>query len=223
MAKISTLLINFSSKDLYTRQVSGDGVSDKSIVFITDSTPANRDIITHGVSMVASIPRIVSYSVNNGTQYGSTSGAANINFNNGTGISTTCDQKGVSINLDVPVYKGSGESSVLVNSNSNIASGNKSVALGDGVSATHDNEVAIGKYNASHSSTDNVSTDGNTGNTVCSVGNGTGTSARKNLFEIMDNGDIYIMFKGEYRKLQTLLDDSFTINSDTLNIVSDGK
>jgi hypothetical protein len=39
---------------------------------------------------------------------------------------------------------------------------------------------------------------------------------RKNLFEIMDNGDIYILFKGKYRRLQTLLDDNvFTIISDS--------
>lgn len=169
------------------------------------------------------MPRIASYSTNGGTKYGSTSGAANMNFNNGSGITTTCDQDGVNISLGVPVYNGTGDNSLLINSNSNIATGKSSTAFGEGTKATHQGEIALGKYNASNSDTDAVSTDKNTGNTTFSIGNGTNDATRKNLFEIMDNGDIYIMFKGEYRKLQTLLDDSFTVSNDVFNIVSDGQ
>ena len=47
---------------------------------------------------------------------------------------------------------------------------------------------------------------------------------RKNLFEVMDNGDIYILFKGKYRRLQTLLDDTFTVSDDNVfTIISDSK
>lgn len=169
------------------------------------------------------MPRIASYSTNGGTKYGSTSGAANMNFNNGSGISADCDQNGVSISLDVPVYNGTGDGSLLINSNSNIATGKSSTSFGEGTKATHQGEVALGKYNASNSDTDTISTDGNTGNTTFSVGNGTNDATRRNLFEIMDNGDIYIMFKGEYRKLQTLLNDSFTVSGEIFNITSDGK
>ena len=44
------------------------------------------------------------------------------------------------------------------------------------------------------------------------------------LFEVMDNGDIYILFKGKYRRLQTLLDDTFTVGDDSVfTIISDSK
>lgn len=52
-----------------------------------------------------------------------------------------------------------------------------------------------------------------TAHTVYSIGGGTSDTDRKNLFEVMDNGDIYILFKGKYRRLQTLLDDTFTVSS----------
>ena len=40
----------------------------------------------------------------------------------------------------------------------------------------------------------------------------------------MDNGDIYIWFKGKYRRLQTLLDDTFTVSDDSVfTIISDSK
>lgn len=56
--------------------------------------------------------------------------------------------------------------------------------------ATNDAEVAFGEYNKSVSASTNW---GDSGNTLFSVGNGTGTAdgARHNAFEIRQNGDIY--------------------------------
>lgn len=228
MTKLINRFINFKTKAAYDTFVAdaSNSISDESIVFITDTN--NRDIITHGVSMVGGVPRISSYSVNGGTRYGSVSGGANLNFSSGDGIDLQCNEKGITISTDLPIRKGTAESSVKINSESNSANGVASIAAGVGTMTAHEAESACGKYNVSHDNTDKFTEDHDSGqigtaHTVYSIGGGSSDENRKNLFEVMDNGDIYIMFKGKYRRLQTLLDDEFTISDNTFTIISDGK
>ena len=60
-------------------------------------------------------------------------------------------------------------------------------------------EYVFGQYNNSVSAS---ATFGDSGNTLFSVGNGTGDNARHNAFEIRQNGDIYLSSGGTDIKLQ---------------------
>ena len=91
------------------------------------------------------------------------------------------------INLDdIPVEKGSGQNSVQQKGTGAVASGIMSFAEGNGTKATNTAEHAEGAFNKS-----------NTG-TRHSVGIGTADNARKNAFEIMENGDAYLFGVGGY-------------------------
>lgn len=79
------------------------------------------------------------------------------------------------------------------------ALGNKSHAEGWGTIANNDCEHACGKYNNSTKSSNAASA------TAFSVGGGTSNTARSNLFEIKQNGDVYI--KGFNKSLQQILEE----------------
>jgi len=73
--------------------------------------------------------------------------------------------------------------------NGTTASGGSSHAEGNFTIASNESEHASGQYNISNKASDNF---GDVGNTLFSVGNGTGFTAKHNAFEIRQNGDIYI-------------------------------
>ena len=91
-----------------------------------------------------------------------------------------------------------------------IASGNASHAEGSNTTASGDfthsegfqtnaknkSEHAEGHYNVSHKISD---TYGDAGNTQHTIGVGTGIKSRKNAFEIMQNGDMYVLGIGGYQ------------------------
>lgn len=60
-------------------------------------------------------------------------------------------------------------------------------------------EHASGQYNVSNKAS---ATFGHSGNTLFSVGNGTGVNARNNAFEVRQNGDVYVTSGGTNIKLQ---------------------
>ena len=64
-------------------------------------------------------------------------------------------------------------------------------------------EHASGQYNVSNKAS---ATFGDSGNTLFSVGNGTGSNTRHNAFEVRQNGDIYIQSGNTDIKLQDHLD-----------------
>lgn len=144
------------------------------------------------------------------------------------------------ISFDISISGGSGDLSVAEN-NDTIASGYWSHAEGAGSSATsyashaegkftlaegdsshaegiqtvakNFAEHASGRYNVSSSAS---ATFGDSGNTLFSVGNGTGNNARHNAFEIRQNGDIYIQSGNTDINLQNSLNskaDSSTLNN----------
>ena len=76
-----------------------------------------------------------------------------------------------------------------------VALGNYSHVEGGNTLAQNSCEHAEGQYNKSNKVN---TTFGNAGNTIHSVGIGTGTSARKNAFEVMQNGDAYLYGLGTY-------------------------
>lgn len=63
----------------------------------------------------------------------------------------------------------------------------------------HENEVAFGTYNASHTSEDA------SGNTVFSIGNGTSNANRSNALEVMEDGSVYMWIEGDYMNINKLL------------------
>lgn len=93
---------------------------------------------------------------------------------------------------------------------STVASGNSAHSEGWGTTAQNWAEHSEGKYNTSHKASD---TYGNAGNTTHSVGIGIASSSRKNAFEIMQNGDMYVLGVGGYQGTDTHVQDS---NIDTL-------
>ena len=68
-------------------------------------------------------------------------------------------------------------------------------------------EHASGQYNVSNKAS---ATFGHSGNTLFSVGNGTGTNARNNAFEIRQNGDVYVTSGGT----DVLLQDSLVTSTE---------
>ena len=96
------------------------------------------------------------------------------------------------------------------------AEGEYTVALGDyshvegsSTLAQNAHEHAQGRYNVSNQTN---TTFGDAGNTIHSIGIGTGTSARKNAVEVMQNGDTYIYGIGSY-------DGTNYVNAETLQDV----
>ena len=88
---------------------------------------------------------------------------------------------------------------------------NKGYSHAEGYSTFTRNEYehASGRYNNSVSAS---TTFGNSGNTLFSVGNGTADDARHNVFEIRQNGDIYIVSGSSDIKLQDYLGTNITID-----------
>ena len=69
----------------------------------------------------------------------------------------------------------------------------------DTLERNNEYEVAFGKYNAS--STDSEPS----GQTVFSVGMGTGDDDRRNALEVRNNGDVYMWIEGDYMNVNKLL------------------
>lgn len=79
-------------------------------------------------------------------------------------------------------------------------------AEGIGTETNNINEHAQGRYNVSHAV--DVYEIRHEGNTIVSVGIGEDNDNRKNAFEIMQNGDIYVYGLGYYDGTTTKYDDS---------------
>ena len=77
-----------------------------------------------------------------------------------------------------------------------IASGEFAHSEGYQTNAKNKSEHAEGHYNVSHKTSD---TYGDAGNTQHTTGIGTGSKSRKNAFEIMQNGDMYVLGIGGYK------------------------
>ena len=78
------------------------------------------------------------------------------------------------------------------------SSGAFAVAEGEETIAQNDAEHAEGKYNKSNKKTDGTTAQNAAGTTIHSVGIGTSGNDRKNAFEIMQNGDVYVKGVGGY-------------------------
>lgn len=100
------------------------------------------------------------------------------------------------------VKEGQGNNSAVLVGDTQEANGAYSFSEGQHTVANNRSEHAFGEYNKSNKTDD---TFGNEGNTLFSVGNGTSESDRKNAFEVMQNGDIYIYVKGERVCLNDIL------------------
>ena len=111
-------------------------------------------------------------------------------------VSTAGGVRRKSIDLNIPIYSGDGVVSISCNNPSGTGngmsniSGNTSFGAGFMVKTNNAFEAAFGTANASNGYTQSM--EGNSGNTLFSVGNGTADNARHNAFEIRQNGDIYI-------------------------------
>jgi len=144
---------------------------------------------------------------------------------NGIAISTAN-----TISLDVPVYKGSGDTNVSICiENGNLQGQNKinstfGAGIGWGLITQNTGESSIGSYNKS--STDNVQTYGSSGKTCFTIGNGTSNGHRHNALEIRENGDIYIAdtsASGQgYEKPMIKLQDNIGGGSGTTYTAGDG-
>lgn len=73
--------------------------------------------------------------------------------------------------------------------------GEDSFSVGLNTVAENDQEMAGGRYNLSHKSSDSW---GDTGNTVHSIGIGTAESNRENAVEVMQDGKVYVKGAGNY-------------------------
>ncbi len=100
------------------------------------------------------------------------------------------------------VKNGQGNNSAVLVGDTQKANGAYSFSEGQNTVANNRSEHALGEYNKSNKAND---TFGDEGNTLFSIGNGTSESDRKNAFEVMQNGDIYIYVKGERVCLNDIL------------------
>lgn len=100
------------------------------------------------------------------------------------------------------VKNGDGNNSAVLVGDTQKANGEYSFSEGQHTVANNRSEHAFGEYNKSNKIDDSF---GNEGNTLFSIGNGTSESDRKNAFEVMQNGDIYIYVKGERVCLNDIL------------------
>ena len=78
------------------------------------------------------------------------------------------------------------------------AAGDYSHAEGYTTNTQNEAEHAEGMYNKSNKKTNGTAAENAAGSTLHSVGIGTGTNARSNAFEIMQNGDVYVKGVGGY-------------------------
>ena len=92
------------------------------------------------------------------------------------------------------VKNGQGNNSAVLVGDTQEANGAYSFSEGQHTVANNRSEHALGEYNKSNKAND---TFGDEGNTLFSIGNGTSESDRKNAFEVMQNGDIYIYVNGK--------------------------
>lgn len=92
------------------------------------------------------------------------------------------------------VKNGQGNNSAVLVGDTQEANGAYSFSEGQHTVANNRSEHAFGEYNKSNKAND---TFGDEGNTLFSIGNGTSESTRKNAFEVMQNGDIYIYVNGK--------------------------
>lgn len=110
---------------------------------------------------------------------------------NGIAISTAN-----TISLDVPVYKGSGDTNVSICSTQGMAQGCNNIGgfcsagIGWGLETQNTGESSIGSFNQTRY--EQKPTYGSSGRTCFSVGNGINDGYRHNALEIRENGDIYI-------------------------------
>ena len=115
-------------------------------------------------------------------------------------VSTAAGVRRKTIDLNLPIYSGSGMSSLSLNSIIGTAQGGNqikgyfSTGIGFGLTTNNASEVATGQYNISNT-VGGVSW-GNSGNTLFSVGNGEHQGDEHNAFEVRQNGDIYITSGG---------------------------
>lgn len=100
------------------------------------------------------------------------------------------------------VKNGQGNNSAILVGDTQEANGAYSFSEGQHTVANNRSEHALGEYNKSNKAND---TFGDEGNTLFSIGNGTSESDRKNAFEVMQNGDIYIYVNGERVCLNDIL------------------
>lgn len=91
------------------------------------------------------------------------------------------------------VIRGTGENSAILKDSDSIAKGKNSLALGTGLVAENENEIALGKYNKSSD------------DTVFSFGIGTSESDRKNAVEIKNDGKIYLWSEEKYVWLNEII------------------
>ena len=77
-----------------------------------------------------------------------------------------------------------------------VTNGSNTHVEGRFTTTSCNSEHAQGSYNVSHKATDSF--DNNAGNTVHSIGIGTTKDARKNVVEVMQNGDAYLFGVGNY-------------------------
>ena len=113
--------------------------------------------------------------------------------NNGKDKIVTINMNGGSSSSSI-VKNGDGENSAVLAGDTQKANGAYSFSEGQHTVANNRSEHAMGEYNESHKVNDSF---GNEGNTLFSIGNGTSESTRKNAFEVMQNGDIYIYVNGK--------------------------
>lgn len=90
-----------------------------------------------------------------------------------------------------------------------LALGSASHAEGLGTITNNVGEHAEGKYNHSNSDTENTNNIGL--NTIHSIGIGTGDNDRKNAFEVMENGDVYVYNVGDYDGTNATENDTKTL------------
>lgn len=129
-------------------------------------------------------------------------------------VSTAAGVRRKAIDLNLPIYSGSGMESLSLGSpigtgqGSNQIKGGFSTGIGIGLTTNNASEVATGQYNISNTVV-GVSW-GNSGNTLFSVGNGNHQGGEHNAFEVRQNGDIYITSGGTSTSSMIKLQDAIS-------------
>ena len=129
-------------------------------------------------------------------------------------VSTAAGVRRKAIDLNLPIYSGSGMESLSLGSpigtgqGSNQIKGGFSTGIGIGLTTNNASEVATGQYNISNTVV-GVSW-GNSGNTLFSVGNGNHQGGEHNAFEVRQNGDIYITSGGTSTSSMIKLQDALS-------------
>jgi hypothetical protein len=101
--------------------------------------------------------------------------------------------------VDIPIEKGDGENSVVQKGQDNAADGANSCAEGIGTQTTNMGEHARGVYNKSNlRPTEGSDEEKDAKTTRSSVGIGSNNVTRRNAWELMANGDLYVIGIGRY-------------------------